>query len=244
MLKKLIYITCWIVLLASPALAATLRVACAANFTSAMKELITLFEQSHPHHVSCSFGSTGMLYGQIIKGAPYDVFFAADEKRPTLLHAEGYGATPILYAKGKVVVWSKSKKLASMPNWKEVILCPACRKIGIATPKTAPYGLKAKEAMEQMKMYAEVQPKLAFGKSVGVSFQYAYSGAANASFVALSQALSAKGSGGNYWDIPEAGLVHQTACVLNRGDTALAEEFLTWLKTPAARKIITQYGYE
>ncbi|WP_319471321.1 molybdate ABC transporter substrate-binding protein [uncultured Pseudodesulfovibrio sp.] len=244
MLKKFVYITLWIALLVSPAHAATLKVACAANFTSAMKELSAQYTKESGNKVNCTFGSTGMLYGQITKGAPYDLFFAADEKRPALLHDKGLGNTPELYAKGRVVVWSKSEKLAIMSNWKEVVLCSECRKVGIATPKTAPYGLKAEEAMKQTHVFTDVEPRLAFGKSVGMAFQYAYSGATDASFVALSQALSGKAAQGRYWPVPEAGPVNQAASVLKNGDTTLATAFLAWMKTPEAHAIVEKYGYE
>lgn len=244
MFNQFVYFLLCIAWLASPAHSATLKVACATNFTAAMNTLITLYVKESGNEVICTFGSTGMLYSQITKGAPYDLFFAADQKRPAMLHAKGYGETPTLYAQGKVVVWSKSDKLISLPNWKEVIQSADCDRIGIGTPAIAPYGLKAEEAMRKTNILPQVSPKLVFGKSVGTAFQYAYSGAADASFVALSQARSEKGGDGRYWPIPEAQPVNQAACVLKNGDTILASEFLVWLKTASANTSIRQYGYE
>lgn len=243
-MKRIICILCWLLIMASPAHAATLSVACAANFTSAMKELAALYEKTHATKVNCTFGSTGMLYAQIIKGAPYDLFFAADDARPALLHEQGLSAPPTLYARGKVVIWSNNKELASMPNWKEVVLSPACKRLGIANPKTAPYGLTAEAAMAAEGILESITTKLAFGKSVGTSFQYAYSGAANASFVSLSQALSDKGATGKFWPIPEAETVSQAACVLTKGKTQSAADFLNWLHTPTTRAVIKGYGYD
>lgn len=243
-MKKLILSFCWLCLLASPAQAETLSIACAANFTAAMKELAEVYSGETGIEVRTSFGSTGMLYGQITKGAPYDLFFAADERRPAMLHEQGLSLPPVLYAKGRVVVWSKQPDLASMPNWKEAILSTQCARVGIATPATAPYGLKAEEAMKAVGILDEVTPKLAFGKSVGTAFQYAYSTSADASFVALSQAISDKGADGTFWPIPEAGAVNQAACVLTSGKQGPATDFLNWLDTEAARTVITRYGYE
>jgi len=230
--------------MASPVHAAPLSVACAANFTSAMKELATLYGKTHSTKVNCTFGSTGMLYGQIINGAPYDLFLAADEKRPAMLHEQGLSEVPAQYARGNVVVWSNRKELSSMPNWKEVVLSPDCTRIGMANPKTAPYGQKVEAVLTAEGIRETVTPKLAFGKSVGTSFQYAYSGAANAAFVAQSQALSVEGCTGKYWLVPEAEPVIQSACILSNGNTMLATEFLNWLHTAAAREVINGYGYE
>ena len=242
--SDLIFTFCWLCIMSGPAHAADLSVACAANFTTAMKELSAMYEEESGASVICAFGSTGMLYGQIRNGAPYDLFFAADEKRPKILHGEGLALAPVLYAKGRVAVWSGKEALSAMPGWKEVVSSDAVNRVGIANPKTAPYGQNAEEAMVSAGVLDIVQPKLAYGKSVGTAFQYAYSGAADVSFVALSQALSEKGSAGTYWLVPEADSVKQAVCILKNGKIKNASLFLEWLNTPVARGVIKRYGYE
>ena len=51
--------------MAGPANAKSLSIACAANFTAAMNELVEVYEKETGVSVVCSFGSTGMLYAQI-----------------------------------------------------------------------------------------------------------------------------------------------------------------------------------
>lgn len=236
------FITC---LLCAPVEAkAPLKIACAANFTSAMQELAKLYQADSGKSVHCTFASTGMLYGQIVNGAPYDLFFAADEERPKQLFSDRYAEEPVVYVKGRVVVWSSTPELQTVADWKEVVSSPSTVHVGIATPKTAPYGLAAENALASAGISLAVKPKLVYGKNVGTAFHYAYSGAAQASFVALSQALSEKGLVGRYWDMPEAALVNQAACALTRGDVVAAQQFLDWLGSEEARAIITKYGYE
>lgn len=242
--KNSLLVFAWLCIMAGPTHAAGLTVACAANFTSPMKKLAALYQKETNTQVTCTFGSTGMLYGQIIKGAPYDLFFAADEKRPTRLFEAKLSEKPALYAKGKVVLWTKKEQLASASNWIEAVSTPEIKRVGIANPKTAPYGLRAKEAMANAGLTGPITPKLAFGKNVGMAFQFAYSGAAEVSFVALSQAFSEKGASGTYWPVPEAGMVNQAACVLKKGNTEEAIAFLVWLATPSAKNIIMSYGYD
>ena len=69
--------------------AETVNVAVAANFTNAASEIDALFEQETGHTVVFSFGSTGQLYTQISQAAPFDVFLAADQKRPMKAVDEG-----------------------------------------------------------------------------------------------------------------------------------------------------------
>lgn len=243
-MKKALFIFFWLCVMSGQAYSAPLSIACAANFTSAMKELTTVYTEETGSKADCTYGSTGMLFGQITNGAPYDLFFAADEKRPALLHEQGLALKPIGYARGTVVLWSKNASLSYFKDWKAAACNGAIKTVGIASPKTAPYGARANEAMVKAKIYEKIQPKLVFGKSVGVSFQYAYSGAADVAFVALSQALSDKGKAGVHWAIPEASLVDQDVCVITRGDTEAALTFLKWLETSHAQSIIKRYGYE
>lgn len=232
-------------LVSGPALAAELSIACAANFTGAMKELSALYSKDTGVKTTCAFGSTGMLYGQIKNGAPYDVFFAADERRPKLLYTEGLSFAPVPYAKGKAVLWTQDKALFDKASWQDVVTSADVKKVGIANPKTAPYGLAAQDAMNKVGVLDAVTPKLVFAKNVGMAFQFAYSGSAEASFVALSQAISGKGKPGKHWVISQAGLVNQSVCVLkDKKNQAEATKFLDWLKTDKAQEIIRKFGYE
>lgn len=243
MMKRIVFALAWLCLMASPVQATSLSVACAANFTSAMKKLVALYEAQTGADIRCTFGSTGMLYGQIKNGAPYDLFFAADERRPALLHEQGLAEKPVQYAKGRVVLWSRKPKLFMKPNWREVVLSDTVVTVGIANPETAPYGASTFRTLEKSGILATLKPKFAYGKSVGISFQYAYAGAADAAFIALSQAISAKGGEGRHWPIPEARSIVQTACVLTT-ETAEAGRFMEWIHSATARIIVREHGYE
>lgn len=240
---KMVLMLCCLTLLPGLAFAKPLTVACAANFTAAMKELAAQYEKETGTEVRCTFGSTGMLYGQIENGAPFDLFFAADQKRPALLHKAGLAAEPAPYAKGRSVLWTANTELQG-DSWKDVVASAEVKRIGIANPKTAPYGLAAQDAFTACGLDDAVAPKLVFGKSVGVSFQYAFSEAADASFVALSQAISGKGLSGKYWPMPEAAQVKQDACVLLSGQVQAAESFLEWMRSEQVAKVLKKYGYE
>ena len=75
----------------------------ASNFSGAMKAIVSEYEETSEHKIVLSFGSTGKHYAQIINGAPFDVFLAADSARPQLLEDQGIaiigGRTT--YARGK-----------------------------------------------------------------------------------------------------------------------------------------------
>ncbi|GIT14916.1 MAG: hypothetical protein CM1200mP36_06720 [Gammaproteobacteria bacterium] len=54
-------------------------------------------------------GSTGQLFAQVLNGAPYDVFLAADPERPTRLVEQGIAVngTQFTYALGQLTLWTR-----------------------------------------------------------------------------------------------------------------------------------------
>ena len=73
----------------SSAFAAEARIAVAANFRDTAEAIAARLEAESPHRYEVIAGSTGKLASQILNGAPYDVFMAADRQRPQLLVDRG-----------------------------------------------------------------------------------------------------------------------------------------------------------
>jgi len=69
----------------SLSVAEEIRVAVASNFAEPLRALSHQFEQQSGHRVVLVVGSTGKHYAQILHGAPFDAFFAADRRRPKLV---------------------------------------------------------------------------------------------------------------------------------------------------------------
>jgi len=222
-----------------------LKAAVAANFMIPFKEIAAAFEAETKIPVEATYASTGSLYGQIINGAPYDVFLSADEKTPRLLFEKGETGEPFLYATGRVVLWGDGKEICGAKDWKEALRRPGVRKIAIANPVTAPYGAAAEAALKKSGLWAETKGRLVTAQTVAQSFQYAVTGGTDGSFCALSSALSETGAKGCHYVIEEAPPIRQAACLLKR--TARKNEaslFLLFLDSPGALEIKKRYGYQ
>lgn len=233
-------------LAAAPAQAAEVSVAVAANFTDAARDIAPLFEKATDHSAVISFGSTGKLYAQIENGAPFEVFLAADSKRPEKAEASGLAVSGsrITYATGKLVLWST--KPAAWTDAGSYLRQGAFARMAIANPKTAPYGLAAEQVMTYLGVWDGLQARIAQGDSIAQTFQFIATGNAEAGFVAASQVQAWKGDRGSVWDIPQAYYepIEQQAVLLNKGDNnPAARAFLEFLQSDAARAVITAYGY-
>ncbi len=222
----------------------SLRAAVAANFMIPFKEISAAFEAETKVKVEATFASTGSLYAQIMNEAPYDVFLSADEKRPKILFEKGFGDKPFIYATGRVVLWGTGKHFCDAANWKDALLKKNVRKIALANPATAPYGAAAEHALKQSALWQGLEGRIVTAQNVGQAFQYALTGGVDASFCALSSALSSQGKKGCYYVVEEAPLIRQAACLIKHSAKQKeARFFLRFLSSPKAEAIKKRYGY-
>jgi molybdate transport system substrate-binding protein len=205
----------------------TLRVAVAANFRQVLAEANVLFEQRTGHRVILSSASTGVLYTQILHGAPFDVYFAADREAPRRL------ATPtrqtFCYARGRLVLAGRAGGLAAMAD-------PQLS-LAIANPATAPYGRAALEVLGREEFSAGEGRKLLKGSNVVQAYQFWYSGGADLALVprALAPAAPLVPAA---WHQP----IEQHAIALR--DSEAVEAYLNWISSDTVRALIHEAGYE
>jgi molybdate transport system substrate-binding protein len=226
-------------------------VAVAANFAEAMRDIETAFEAQGVHTVTVTTGSTGKLYAQITKGAPFDVFLSADQKTPALLESNGgaVAGTRFTYAIGRLALWSADPALIG-PDGPDILASDAVRHIAIANPELAPYGAAAREALVALKLWDRVRTKLVLGENVGQAFAMVASGSATAGFVAHSAVAVAGAESvgkGSVWVVPQPLFtpIRQDAVLLSHGaGNAAAKALLDFLKTPQAKTIMERHGYD
>lgn len=223
--------------------AETTRVAVAANFTNAAKELGVRFERATGYKALFSFGSTGQLYTQITQGAPFEVYLAADQARPKRAVEEGYAVpgTRFIYATGKIVLFSTDPGLV---RGEQTLRTGNFTKLAIANPVTAPYGAAAVQVMEALGVYEALAPKLVQGQNIAQTYQFVRIGGAELGFVALSQVV--RGREGSRWIVPAKLYIPiaQDAVLLRAGaDKQAARAFVKFLGSPQAHEVERKYGY-
>lgn len=232
---------------AAPAEDATIAVA--ANFTTPVEQLVAGFEQQSGHSLRVSSGSTGSLYTLITQGAPFDLLIAADQARPKRLIDEDLAVrgTRCTYAVGRLVLWSRdADRIGADPE--PALRDRTLRHLAIANPDTAPYGAAAREVLENLGVWSQLQSRLVRGMDIGQTYHMVATANAELGFVAASS-LAAAGdeAGGSRWNVPDA--LHmplaQDAVLLERGrNNAAASGFLRYLGSEDARGTIRRYGYE
>jgi molybdate transport system substrate-binding protein len=222
-----------------------ITVAVAANFTKTIEEIGQAFSEDTEHEARFSFGPTGKLFAQISNGAPFDLFFAANEKAPKAAIKQKLAVEDsyFIYAQGALALYSTSLPVATQ---KQAILSTV-NYVAIANPKTAPYGTQAVNYLKNMGLYEQVEDKLVHGESIAHAFQYVQTGNAPVGFVALSHIVAPNSPAeGEYWIVPQADYspINQAAVILKRGENnPAAKAFMAYIKSEKAVEIIKKYGY-
>jgi len=229
--------------LAGSAAAGQVRVAVAANFTAAAREIGALFQRTTGHRVHYSFGSTGQLYTQITQAAPFEVFLAADRARSERAVAAGLAVADsrFTYAHGRLALFSRDPSLVKDET---SLRHPSITRIAVANPTTAPYGAAAVAVLGALGVYRDLAPRLVWGNNIAQTYQFVATGNAELGLVARSQI--ARHDEGSRWRVPEHlhPTLAQDAVLLLRGaDNPAARRFLDFLRGPQAAAVKTRYGY-
>ena len=225
------------------------RLAVASNFVNTAQVLVLKFSENTPYKVSISAASTGKLYAQIRQSAPFDVFLSADRHTPERLVNEGLALKNTLfnYARGRLVFVSQAP--TGGLSTEQLLRQAQFKKLAIANPELAPYGLAAKQTLEALGLLPKVQARLVMGENIGQAAQFVFSGNADAGLLPRAFVLETpeqKKLYRNSWLVPE--LLHQpiiqTAVLLTRGQhNRAALAFMQYLQQPEAQGIIASHGY-
>lgn len=225
-------------------------IAAASDLKFALEELAAEFRDSHHAEVRLVFGSSGNFARQIRQGAPYELFLAADEDYVLALARDGYTRDQgDLYAMGRIVIMvpegSPISVDAQLDGIDQALSAGQIIRFAIANPEHAPYGLRARQALEHRGLWQALQPYLVFGENIAQTVQFVVSGSASAGIGALSLVLAPTLAGRQRhavipsdWHEPL-----RQRMVLLAGAGAVAEQFYDWLKSPRARAIFRRYGF-
>lgn len=223
-----------------------LRVAAAADLAHAFAELGPAFsaQSSPPIDLKLTLGATGLLSRQLIQGAPFDLFLAANVSYVDQVVKAGAcdGKSVATYARGRLVIWVKGSGGAELTP--SSLTDARFKHIAIANPEHAPYGKAARDALTRAGVWSRVSQRMVYGENVQQTFELAQSGNADAAIVGLSLAIGTpKGS----WAMVDEALyapIDQALVVCNHGTNAAgARRLKAFIEAPAGRAILRKFGF-
>jgi len=229
-------------------------IAAAASLRFALPELAARFAEDGGGGVEISFGSSGSLARQILRGAPYDLFLSADESYVDMLVDRGAaGDRGVVYAVGRLALFLPRHSPLSLGvppgdevrELVEVLDDPRLERLAIANPRHAPYGRAAREALREIGIWERLEPHLVIGENVAQAAQFTLTEAVQAGLIAHSLAVSpAFAEKGTYALVPAS--LHRplrNRMVLLPGAGETARRFYAFMTTPPAQAILVRFGF-
>ncbi|NQY63379.1 MAG: molybdate ABC transporter substrate-binding protein [Alteromonadaceae bacterium] len=224
----------------------TLRIAVASNFAPVLRKFLPEFTRQTNIQTQIISGATGVLFQQIKHGAPFDVFLAADSRRPQQLSADNLIVANSLktYAVGQIAFWSSNlqeSKTLSLNKLASGQIKPT--RFAIANPDIAPYGKAAKQALIALNLWQHYQTKLIKGININQTFQQIRSQAVTLGIVAHSQ-LKINGLSGilipqeYYHPIKQQLVILRTSKNKNQ-----AQQLSSFLLSKQIQQKIGEFGY-
>ena len=217
----------------------TLRIAAAADLQPLLPGILSEFTAQTGIHAEASYKSSAVLATQIINGAPFDVFMAADLSFPQRVIAAGLAeeTQPIVYAQGTLVLWTRNETPfhdLSMNTLRD----PALKTVAVANAEHAPYGRAAQAALQHLGLYDTLKSRLVIAENIAQTAQYVDSGNAELGFISLTSAMTPRlKASGHYVLVPRDAYppLQQGAIIVKRAGagSAAAHRFLEFLASAA-----------
>ena len=231
-----------------------LRIAAAANLSDVLPEVIEGYktDKGLPNQeIEVTFASSGKLYSQIISGAPYDIFLAANQDFPAQLLNEVFKGdanhTPFTYTQGQLSIYSATKAVGvfDQNTLTELLNNNDKSKITIANPELAPYGASAKSYLQTQNLYDALiaQKRLIQAENIGQAFQYAHTGSVDYGFVAHSQVIAMKATPEHFYLLPPTSypaILQDGILITNEANAA---DFTDYLRSPTGQAYFSRAGY-
>jgi len=223
-----------------------LRVAAAADLRPVMPVLADAYEHATGIKLVVSYGSSATLATQILNGAPFDVFLAANFEFPEKVIAANLAdtGTPIVYARGTLVLWAR-KDSPLQPLQMSALNDARAKSIAIADEMHAPFGMAAIRALQGLHEYDAVKARLVRAENVEQAAQFAESGNAQLAFLSLTLAKSQHMQEiGSYVQVPALyPPIDQSAVVMRKSPSRdAAHDFLNWMLSPAIQANLKSFG--
>ena len=152
---------------------------------------------------------------------------------------------PFVYAHGRLAfLFGKDHSFNSI---EEVLSSKNIKRIALADPKTAPYGMAAKEYLKNKGLFDTYSDKFIYGESISQVNQYLTTGAVDAAFTSYSFVTKF----GNQYNVMEVdseqyAAMEQGVVILKNGRKNNPDEsnkFVEFLKTEKCQRVLKHFGY-
>ena len=229
-----------------PSRTAELTVFAAASLTDAITDISKSFESGRSVKVYANFAGSQTLQVQIERGAPADLFISASPIQMDALEEKSaiheYSRRNVL--RNSLVLVAPIRVSHQIKNLEE-LTNSRIRRIAIGEPNSVPAGIYGAEALNRLRIWSEVEPKLIPGVDVRAVLAYTEAGEVDFGIVYKTDAsLSEKVR--IVHEFPTSShspILYPAAVIRSTKHEDIARSFLLYLKTPEVKHVFEKYGF-
>lgn len=234
----------WLIVFNITLQAQNVRIAAAGNLRYILEEIKTNYIEVNPGiNIIVTLGSSGALFQQIINGAEFDIYMAADKIYPDKLKAEGIVSGDVkTYAFGKLVLWSNC---IDVSKGLDVLTDKSVNRIAIAKPDVAPYGNRTVACLKYYNLFDKVKDKIVYADNIAQAAQFAQTGNAEVGFLAFALVAAPEMKGSYYMpDEKSYKPVEQAMVLLKSWQTnPEAAKFMKFILSDTCKPVFEKYGF-
>lgn len=219
----------------------SITVFAAASMTDALNAAAKKYQDQSGTKVVLSFASSSTLARQIEQGAPADAFVSANVKwMDYLADKDAIAKDTRRVIAGNDLVIAAPKKLAEISDPKVFL---SRGKFAMGDPRHVPAGIYAKQSLDSLGIWKNVQENAVYGDNVRVALEYAIRGETSAAIVYGSDLYAAPELKPVY-TFPDDShpQIRYPAAVTKNGDKASAK-FLDYLSSEAGQDVLASFGF-
>ena len=221
-----------ILLFATSLHAAEVRVFAAASLTDVLQAIAKKYEQQGGDTIVFNFGASSTLERQIEQGAPADLFFSADEAKMDALQKQELvvAETRVSFISNTLIIVGENIRRP-----KDLV----GKRLALAEPTTVPAGIYARQWLTSIGLWKQVEPNVIPTDNVRAALAAVLAGNADAAIVYRTDIK----------DMPHFAVMngpaisYPVAVMKNAEQPHAARKFLTFLKSPDARRIFQEHRF-
>jgi molybdate transport system substrate-binding protein len=223
-----------------------LIVSTAASLTNGMKAVAQQFEKMNPGvRIVGNLASSGVLLQQLDKGAPADLFAAADQQ--TMNQAQEKKLirpkTRRNFVSNQLVLIAPRDSRLAVSSLNDLTR-PEFKRVALGNPATVPAGRYAKEALVKAGLWNQLSAKYIFGETVRQVLDYVRRGEVDLGFVYSTDVVIAQGKVKKILVVKgHQPIIYPMALVASTTKPDLARRYLEFVLSPAAQEIFSKFGF-
>lgn len=221
-------------------------VSAAISLKEPMESLATIYRERYRDiQIRLNFGSSGLLCSQIEQGAPVDVYASASVTFLDELEQKGLliPGTRRDLAGNRLVLIVPINSSWSLSEWDKLV---SIDNLALGNPKTVPAGAYAKQCLESLGLWDELEPRLVFAEHVRQVLDYVGQAEVEAGLVYATDAQILRESVRVIAEAPKeshAPIRYGIAAVGSSRMADAAREFIDLATSSTGVEVHTNYGF-